>query len=49
MKPTLHDAHTVQFTAAVEPAGKADFLCEIVRRQGRNSKQSNVSLEVLPP
>ncbi len=45
LKPTLHDYQTVQFTAAVEPAKKADLLFEILRHQGRNSKQSNVTLE----
>ncbi|MFI5379271.1 MAG: hypothetical protein ACHRHE_08240 [Tepidisphaerales bacterium] len=45
LKPTLHDFQTVQFTAAVEPAKKADLFFEIVRKQGRNSKQSNVTLE----
>ena len=45
LKPTLHDFQTVQFTATVEPAKKADLLFEIVRKQGRNSKQNNVTLE----
>ena len=45
LKPTLHDYQTVQFTATVEPAKKADLLYEIVRKQGRNSKQNNVTLE----
>jgi hypothetical protein len=45
LKPTLFDYQTVQFTAGVEPARKADLLFEIVRKQGRNSKQNNVTLE----
>jgi hypothetical protein len=45
LKPTLFDYQTVQFTAGVEPAKKADLLFEIVRKQGRNSKQNNVTLE----
>ena len=45
LKPTLHDFQTVQFTATVEPAKKADLFFEIVCKQGRNSKQNNVTLE----
>jgi hypothetical protein len=45
LKPTSHDYQTVQLTATVEPAKKADLLFEIVRKQGRNSKQNNVTLE----
>ncbi len=45
LKPTLHDFQSAQFSAAVEPAKKADLLFEIVRKQGRNSKQNNVTLE----
>ncbi len=48
LKPTLHDFQTVQFAATVEPAKKADLLFEIVRKQGRNSKQNNVTLEQAP-
>jgi hypothetical protein len=40
----LHDYQTVQFSAGVEP-GKRDLPFEIVRHQGRNAKQSNVTLE----
>ena len=45
LKPTLFDFQTVQFTAGVEPAKKADLLFEIVCKKGRNSKQNNVTLE----
>jgi hypothetical protein len=44
--PTLFDFQTVNFTGPV-PAGKtADLLFEIVRHQGINAKQENVTLEV---
>jgi hypothetical protein len=45
LRPTLFDYQTVQFTTTVEPSKKADLLFEIVRKQGRNSKQNNVTLE----
>jgi hypothetical protein len=45
LKPTLLDFQTVQFTAGVEPAKKADLLFETVTHQGHNSKQNNVTLE----
>ena len=45
LKPALHDFQTVQFTATVEPAKKVDLLFEIVRKQGRNSRQNNVTPE----
>ena len=45
LKPTLFDYQTVQFTAPIEVGKKADLLFEIVRHQGRNSKQNNVTLE----
>ena len=45
LKPTLHDYQTVQFTAIVDAGKKADLLHEVVRHQGRNSKQNNVTLE----
>jgi len=45
LDPKLHDFQTVEYTATV-PAGKrADLLQEIVRHQGRNAKQNNVTLE----
>jgi len=40
----LHDFQTVQFTATVAAGEKADCLYELIRHQGRNSKQSNVTL-----
>ena len=45
LEPKLHDYQTVEYTATV-PAGKrVDLLHEIVRHQGRNAKQNNVTLE----
>lgn len=45
LKPVLHDYQTVQFTASVDAGKKADLLFEVIRHQGHNSKQSNVTLE----
>ena len=39
------DFQTVEYTAAVKPGEKADLLYEIVQHQGRNAKQSNVTIE----
>jgi hypothetical protein len=45
LEPKLHDYQTVEYTSSV-PAGKrVDLLQEIVRHQGRNAKQNNVTLE----
>lgn len=45
LAPTLHDFQTVQFTASIDAGKKSDLLFEIVRHQGRNAKQNNVTLE----
>jgi hypothetical protein len=45
LKATAHDYQTVQFTATVEPGKKSDLLFEILRHEGRNSKQNNVTIE----
>jgi hypothetical protein len=45
LKPTLFDYRTAQLTAGVPAGQKADLLFEIVRHQGRNAKQNNVTLE----
>ena len=45
VKPILHDFQTVQFTGTVDAGKTADLLYELVRHQGRNSKQNNVTLE----
>ena len=45
LDPKLHDYQTVEYKTAV-PAGKrVELLQEIVRHQGRNAKQNNVTLE----
>ena len=45
LEPRLHDYQTAEFTAQV-PAGKtADLRFEIVRQQGRNARQNNITLE----
>jgi hypothetical protein len=48
LKPALHDFQTVQFTAPVGAGQKAEFEFEVVRHQGRNSKQNNVTLDAGP-
>ena len=40
----LFDFQTPEFTTTVAPGQKADCLFEIVRQQGRNLRQSNVTL-----
>jgi hypothetical protein len=45
LKPTLHDFQTVQFTATVDAGKRSDFNFEVVRHEGRNAKQNNVTLE----
>jgi hypothetical protein len=47
LKPTLFDFQTVQFTAGIDAGKKTDLNFEIVRREGRNSKQNNVTLDAL--
>ena len=45
LAPKLHDYQRVEYTAAV-PAGKrVELVQEIVRHQGRNAKQNNVTVE----
>ncbi len=41
----LFDFQTPEFTTTVAPGQKADHLFEIVRQQGRNARQNNVTLE----
>jgi hypothetical protein len=41
----LHDFRTVEFTASVPRGQRVDLPFEIVRHQGRNAKQNNVTLE----
>jgi hypothetical protein len=45
LKPILHNYQTVQFTATVDAGKIADLLYELLRHQGRNSKQNNVTLQ----
>lgn len=45
LNPTLFDYQSPQFTATVAPAKKSDLLFEILRHQGRNAKQNNLTLE----
>ncbi|MBP7746156.1 MAG: hypothetical protein KA383_08485 [Phycisphaerae bacterium] len=45
LQAKLHDYQTVELRTAVEPAKRADLLFEVVRHQGRNATQHNVTLE----
>jgi hypothetical protein len=45
LNPKLHDFQTVEYAATVQVSKRVDLMQEIVRRQGRNSKQNNVTLE----
>jgi hypothetical protein len=38
------DYQTVEYTATVKPAAKAELRYEVVQRQGRNTKQNNVTI-----
>jgi hypothetical protein len=44
-----HDYQTVEYRAAVKAGQKADLLYELIRRQGRNAKQNNVTIEKQSP
>jgi hypothetical protein len=45
LDPILHDYQTVQLQTTVQPAAKADLLFEILKHEGYNAKQNNVTLE----
>jgi hypothetical protein len=45
LEPKLHDFQTVEFSTKVAAGAKKDLRYEIVRHQGRNAKQNNVTLE----
>jgi hypothetical protein len=45
LEPKLHDYQTVEFKAKVAAGKTADLLFEVVRHQGRNAKQNNITLE----
>ncbi len=45
LDPKLHDYQTVEYTTIVPSGKRADLLQELVRHQGHNAKQNNVTLE----
>ena len=45
LDPTLHDYRTPQFTTTIKSGDTKNLLFEVVTKQGRNAKQSNVTLE----
>jgi hypothetical protein len=51
LNPKLHDFQTVEYAATVQAGKRVDLMQEVIRRQGRNSKQNNVTLEAgeVPP
>ena len=45
LEPTLFDYQTVEYKTTVAAGKRVDLMQEIVRHQGRNAKQNNVTLE----
>jgi len=45
LQPVLHDFRTPQFESTVPAATRKDLLFEVVRHQGHNATQNNVTLE----
>jgi len=45
LKAKNFDFQTVEYTATVKPAEKANLLYEVLQHQGRNAKQQNVTVE----
>ncbi len=45
LEPKLHDFQTVEYTATVPASKRVDLRQEVVRHQGHNAKQNNVTLE----
>jgi hypothetical protein len=45
LQPKLHDYQTVEVTAQVPAGKKSDLTFEVIRKQGTNAKQDNVTLE----
>ena len=45
LEPKLHDYQTVEFLTRIAPGKRADLLFEVIRKQGTNAKQNNVTLE----
>jgi len=42
------DYQTVEYRATVKPTEKASLNYEVLQHQGRNAKQSNVTVEAVP-
>ena len=47
LEPTLFDYQTPQFLARIPGGKRADHYFEVVRKQGTNAKQNNVTLETV--
>jgi hypothetical protein len=45
LEPKLHDYRTAQFSKTVAAGKRADMMFEIIRRQGHNATQNNITLE----
>jgi hypothetical protein len=45
LAPKLYDYQTVEYVTSLDAGKKAQLAYEVVRHQGRNAKQNNVSLE----
>lgn len=45
LEPKLHDYQTVEYKANVAAGKRVDLMQEVVRHQGRNAKQNDVTLE----
>jgi hypothetical protein len=45
LKPTLHDYRTIEFTSSVDAGKTSDLYFAVLRHQGRNSKQNNVTIQ----
>jgi hypothetical protein len=45
LNPKLHDYQTVEYKVTVPAVKRVDLMQEVVRHQGRNAKQNNVTLE----
>ncbi|HEV2971921.1 MAG TPA: hypothetical protein VGY55_18250, partial [Pirellulales bacterium] len=47
LEPTLFDYQTVEYKTMVLAGKRVDLMQEVVRHQGRNAKQNNVTLEAV--
>jgi hypothetical protein len=45
LDPKLFDFQTVEYKTTVPPGKRVDLMQEVIRHQGRNAKQSNVTLQ----